>query len=150
MEHPRDVGVHECRAPLVGKRRDSARRIRADSGKRTEPFRIVRNGSPVANDVASEGVEVPRASVVSQSRPRLQHAPPRRFGDVIERGEASEKALVIIHDARHLRLLQHELGHEDAVWITRAPPRQIASVIPEPRAKTPRELAASCGIDLDG
>jgi hypothetical protein len=38
-----------------------------------------------------------------------------------------------LYDAAYLRLLEHDLAHEDGVRVARVPPRQVACIGREPR-----------------
>ncbi len=55
--------------------------------------------------------------------------------------------MILRHDARDLRLLQHHLGDEDAVGIARPAPRQVARRAAIPCAQPATELAERERID---
>ena len=89
VEHPCDVRVHECRAPLVGERRDGAGRVRADSREITELLGFVRNGSAVAETWRASACRF-LASVVAQP-PTTSARPGRGASATGSAWEASEK-----------------------------------------------------------
>ena len=150
MQHSRDVRVHQCGAPLIRERRHGSRRVVSDARQCSQIHCIVGDRCAVGGHPSCERVQIPGTCIVAEPGPRLQHGVTWRFSHVVERGEAREKALVVIDHTRHLRLLEHELGDENAVRVTRAPPREVAAMFAEPRAKAPRELAAPCGVDFNG
>src|SRR5689334_13612083 len=71
----------------------------------------------------------------------------RGMSDVSERRESLEKALVVVNNAGNLRLLEHELRDENAIWIASAPPREVAAVRAKPCAQLAAERRSSLGRD---
>ena len=80
------------------------------------------------DDLDGGAMEVDGAAVVAEAFPRTHDIADRRGGTGRGIGEAVEERLPAGHDARHLGLLQHELADEDGPRITRAPPREVATV----------------------
>ena len=72
------------------------------------------------------------ASVVTETLPRTQDIGRRGRGERLDRREPRHEALPVLGRARGLRLLGHELGHEDRVRIVRSPERQRPSPLPVP------------------
>src|SRR5262249_52761612 len=69
-----------------------------------------------------------------------------RPGQALERRIASEELVVLRDDALHLRLLEHDLRHEDVVGVIRGAPRQLAAGTPVPREEAPVKAPALGGI----
>ena len=141
-EHAGHVGVDERSACLVGERCDGARRVGADARECAQLVRR-RGKAPAATsargDLAGEPVEVARAGVIPESLPRLAHPRRRRVGHCPQRRECSQELRVFRHDARDLRLLEHQLRDENAIRIARSSPRQVTRAPPIPRAKPAAE-----------
>src|SRR5438034_11043023 len=85
-------------------------------------------------------MEIPRAGVVSQPLPGFPYSAGPRPCQRLEIWEALEKSRIVLRHAAHLRLLQHELGHEHAVRIARLAPWQVARGAGPPG----EELAGKC------
>ena len=62
-----------------------------------------------------------------------------RFG--LNRRQFAHPTFPIARNRHHLRLLEHDFGNPDAVGITRAPPREVASGGGEPFEEEWGELA---------
>jgi cob(I)alamin adenosyltransferase len=60
----------------------------------------------------------------------------------MERRVLLEPLVIFRKDAIHLRLLEHDLGYQDAVRVARETPRQVPSVAAIPFKKTPSEQPA--------
>ena len=77
-------------------------------------------------------MELPRPPVVAEAGPECQHLVDGRSRKLVDAREAVQEALVIGQHGFHPGLLQHDLGHPDAIRILRAAPGQIAPVAVEP------------------
>ncbi len=97
---------------------------------------FVGNASP--GNAFRELMEVPRPRIISQPVPSLPHRARFRPRQAPEIRKPLEEARIILAHPAHLRLLQHDLGHEHAIWIAGAAPRQVAR-----RAGVPGEEASS-------
>src|SRR5687768_14370377 len=145
-QHARDIGVHQRGPFLERKRGNCPRGVRTDSRERPERRQLV---GELAN-LPGECMEVPDARVVAQSFPRFAHARGRRLGQRIQRRESRQKPIVVVHDTRDLRLLQHGFRDENAIWVPGVSPRQIPSVPSEPRTQRAAELRRTVPPDLHG
>ena len=125
--HPLDVHV-DGEDVLVEREAAHRRgRVRADAGKRRQVV-----GPAVTRDRLGGAVEIDGAPVVSQPLPLSNHVGCRRCGERLGRRPALEPREVPGHDAVDLRLLEHDLGHEDRVRVARPSPGQVARVGREP------------------
>ena len=146
LEHARDVRVHQLGAPLVGERAHRARRVRADARQRAQRVGVRREaslprrargrspGAPARGGSAPARSSRAPPTPPSRARPRARH--------VVQRREGLEELAVARHDARHLRLLEHQLRDEDVVRIARPPPGQVAPVARGTSAAEARRTAA--------
>jgi hypothetical protein len=71
-------------------------------------------------------------------------------GDARERGEFVQEVIVPLEHASDLRLLEHQFRNEDAIRVSRAPPRKVASIGAEPPAQLAAEAAADIVRDAHG
>ncbi len=136
-QHARDVAVDEGRALAERDRRDRTRGVRADARDRAQLGGASRQSGAKR---LRAGVEVARARVVAQARPRGEHVVERRGRERAERRERGHPAPPVRHDGLDPRLLQHDLADPDRVRITRAPPRQVATNALEMRDDGGRDL----------
>jgi len=133
-DHASHVGVHGGSRPLVGKGGDSAGSVRAHAGQSPKLTGIPRQAAlMVGDDGASEGVEIVGAPIVTQALPAFPHRLGTSLRQGLHRGIALEEFPVVLLDAGHLGLLQHELGHENLVRVSCATPREVTPLAPEPR-----------------
>ena len=120
--------------PLIGERQHRPGGVGPDPGKRQEAGQIVGEApAPEVRHGLGTAPEVERPAVVTQSRPLLDDrgragVPTRNHGR-----EASEEAMPTGHDPVDLGLLQHHLADQHRPRVARRPPRQVASVLLEPR-----------------
>jgi hypothetical protein len=120
--------------PLVGEAGDRAGRVRPDTWQLQEHGWVRRYQAVVLLDHdAGRPVQVHHPPVAAQVAPGADRVRERRLGEGLHRREALQEALVERDRARHLDLLQHHLGDQDAPGVARAPPRQVAPVLVEPR-----------------
>ncbi len=126
-EHARHVAIDQRRPLAVRDRRDGAGGVRADAGHLTQLVGARRqSATPARHHLARAAVEVARATVEAQPRPRREHVVERRGGQRAHGGEALHPALPVRDDGGHPRLLQHDLAHPDRIGVTHAAPGQIA------------------------
>ena len=100
-EHPRHVDVHDRLVPLEGEDQDGPRRVRPDTGKRTQGLQVRRHDSPVpfANGLCRL-VEMAGTSVVAEPGPRVER---RRRGRLPRRPTRWETARGSGHRGRRTR-----------------------------------------------
>ena len=150
-QNARDVRVDERGPSLVGERRHSAGRVRADARQRAKRRGVGRELAlrlaPAVGDLDREAMEVARASVVAKTFPRLRDATGLGARDIGKGRELIEKLAVLRDDARDLRLLKHQLRHEHLVRAARPAPRQVARVSAIPGTKPATEVVAHRWID---
>ena len=85
------------------------------------------------------------ASIVPEPKPCTDDIGNTCAGERVERWKTRKKFFVLGNDAINLRLLQHDLGDQNAVGITRAPPRQIAFMAPVKTEHCGTEGLSPCG-----
>ncbi len=78
------------------------------------------------------GVEISSATVVTEPLPGVENVVFRGHGKRGKIRKATEPTIIVGQHGRDLRLLKHELGDEDRVWIARATPGKIAAMAPKP------------------
>jgi len=137
-EDSRDVGVDGGLGALEGEGGHGTGCVAPDSGEVEEPIGLGREASrTVADDLASQPVEVCRAAVVAEPIPVLAHGGGAGSRQRLQRGEALEKGVIVLLDPSHLGLLEHDLGDQDAIRIARPAPGEVASVPPKPSEQPP-------------
>ncbi len=87
------------------------------------------------DDRARERVQPHGAAVVAEPAPRAHDVAGIRRRERLERRKPRDERVVERDHALDLRLLQHELAHDDAVRIARRAPRQVRAAVP----RVPRE-----------
>jgi len=136
--------------PLVGEAGDRAGRVRPDTWQLQEHGWVRRYQAVVLLDHdAGRPVQVHHPPVAAQVAPGADRVRERRLGEGLHRREALQEALVERDRARHLDLLQHHLGDQDAPGVARAPPRQVAPVLVEPRDQGPAHRLGLAGVQLE-
>ena len=88
--------------------------------------------------------EIASSRVIAKALPGVQNLVLRSGGQGREIGEPLHPPTVVRDDRSDLRLLEHELGHQDGVRIFGATPGEIAPLfsIPDKEQATER-----CGVD---
>ena len=133
-EHPRDVGVDRGDGLLEGKTRHGARGVTADTGEEPQRFHVVRNLPAVLTDhIPREPVQIRGSAVVPQPIPSLPDPCGPRPSEGLDRRKCRQESAVVRLDSRHLGLLQHDFGHEDAIRIAGTTPGKVPTMAPEPR-----------------
>jgi len=85
-------------------------------------------------------VEVPGAGIVAESFPGLEDRVEACTGKRVHVGEALQETLVVGDDRGDPGLLEHDLGHPDAVGIARFAPGQVPLVCPVPVEQKSRDV----------
>src|SRR5256885_15496550 len=125
--HPRHIRVDRRHGLFVGERCHRAGGVRSDSRELDELVGMVwQRATEVLTDHARKRVEIGGAGVIAQPVPLLSHSPGLRFRERLEVREPIDEPRIVLRHATHLRLLQHELGHEHAIGVARAAPGQVA------------------------
>ena len=106
---------------------DRSRGVRADAGQLGQVVR-----PPVGRDVLRGAVQADRAPVVAEALPLDDHVRGRRGCERLDGRPALEPGPPARDHAVDLRLLQHDLAHQDRVGIRRLAPREIAPVLAVP------------------
>src|SRR6266566_5043671 len=151
QQYATDVRVYCRNGLLVGERRDCPCRVRSDSRKLDELVGMVwQCATEVLTDHARKRVEIGGAGVIAQPVPLLSHSPGLGARERLEIRKLLDEPRIILRHATHLRLLEHEFGHEHAIGIARPAPRQVARGAGPPReqlAAKPHPLSPSpqCG-----
>ena len=144
--HPFRVRVDSRGTPAVREGRYRARGIRTYSGKPFQGVRLRGQHSVVLlHDDPRESVQILGSAVVAQTVPGLANLAGRRTRERLDRRIPSQKPRIVVLNPRDLRLLQHELGHEDLVRVAGAAPRKIASHFPVPLQQSALEGEGTSG-----
>jgi len=86
----------------------------------------------ILHDGARQTVQVGGAPVIAKTLPCLAYLRRARQRQRLQCGKATKEPWIVGLDAADLRLLQHELGHDDVVWVASATPRKLAALFTEP------------------
>ena len=128
-----DVAVHR-RNTLV--KRDACNRpgsVCPDALQLPQLRHLARHFAPeVAHHLPRRLMQIPRARIVPQPLPELEHVRLVRRRQRRHIREARQKALVVPAHRLHARLLQHRLAHPCAVRVVDAAPRQRPRVLVVP------------------
>ena len=133
-DHPPDVRVDHRAPPPVPERRDRPRGVGADARQRLKRVHIGRHDAAVrVADRLGRGVQAQRPARVAELAPRPQDLGPARGGQRGGRRPGRHPRRPDGLDARHRRLLEHELADHDAPRRrARAAPREVAGLREEP------------------
>src|SRR5712691_2097365 len=142
-----DIGIHERRVLPVREGQEGAGGIAADPAHAPKLRAFVGKPSAVARHrLAGDAVEVLRAAIVSQRVPGARHVGESRVRELLERRVASEELAILGDDPVDLRLLEHDLGDEDAIGIAGPAPREVAAVSRVPGEQAPMEASPRAEI----
>ncbi len=112
--------------------------VGADAGERQQRRDIARELPAVLIEHrARRALHIHRAAIVAQPCPGADDIGGRCRRQRLERRELIEERQVLRHDPIHLSLLEHDLGHQDAIGVAGAPPGQIARGVGEPGQQRP-------------
>ena len=138
-QHPRDVGVEDGRALPEREAANGTGRVRADPLNDSSVSSS--DGSVpavVRHRLARDRLQPPRPDVVPEGVPGFRARPARApSASASSDGYLPSHSCVLGQHAIHLRLLQHDLGHENVVRVVGLAPRQIAAVPAVPRQQPP-------------
>src|SRR5918999_3499623 len=124
LDDPLHVHVHRYHGLAVCEPRDGGGRVAPDSGQLRQIF-----GPTFGRDLTRRPVEVQRAPVVAEALPLADDVCSGRVRKSLDRRPALEPGEVARHDARDLRLLEHDLADEDRVRVSRPAPWEVAAVL---------------------
>src|SRR5262245_22911347 len=133
-QHAPHVGVHDRHRAAIGEAPERPRGVAADAAHPAERGVVFGEPAPVAGDrLARDAAQVDRADVVTQRVPEPRDLLRRGAGEALERRIPLEKLVVLRDHPIYLRLLQHDLGDQDAIRIGGPAPGEVAAVAPVPR-----------------
>ena len=132
-DHTPDVGIEEGHILLKGKTGDGPRCISADAWQSLEGHYITWEcASVLRDDRLCRALQINRAPIVAEPLPGRDNGARGGIGQGMHVGELRQKGVIFGDDTLDLRLLQHQLGHQNAVGVTRMPPRQVAPMCGKP------------------
>src|SRR5437879_1079944 len=102
-----------------------------------------------SHGLARDLMQADGPDVVAERVPELADVAGTGAGKVFERRIALEELVILRYDAIDLGLLEHDLGHEHAVGIARAPPGKIAAVPRVPGQQSALKCAHDARVWLD-
>ena len=124
---PSDVGVDDGHVGLEGERHDRPGRVRPDAGQVLQiGDRPREDPAEVPLDRSRRGVQPDGAAVVAETAPQPEQVAGGRRRALGRGREPLHHLEEAGDDPRHLRLLQHGLGHEDGPRVAGPTPRQVA------------------------
>ena len=125
--HAPHVRVHRQHRLAPRETGDGVRGVPADSGKLRQVAR-----PPDPRDDPGRLVQGDGTAVVAEPLPGADDVAARRRGQRFGIRPAIEPRQVARDDALDLRLLEHDLGDEDRVRVSRLPPGKLPAVLREP------------------
>ena len=78
------------------------------------------------------GLEITRASVITETLPREKDVALGSAGEGVEIGEPAQPLIIIGDYGGDLGLLEHDFGNKNGVWVQCSAPRKIPAVACEP------------------
>ena len=124
---PSDVGVDDGHVGLEGERHDRPGRVRPDAGQVLQiGDRPREDPAEVPLDRSRRGVQPDGAAVVAETAPQPEQVAGGRRRALGRGREPLHHLEEAGDDPRHLRLLEHGLGHEDGPRVAGPTPRQVA------------------------
>ena len=150
-EHPGHVGVHRGLGALEREARHGAGGVPADARQPPQRRGVRRDGARLfVGDDPRQLVEVGGAPVVAEALPALPHRRRPRSCQGVHGGKPGQEPRPVRLDPRHLRLLEHEFGHQHRVGIAGTPPGEVAPVLAEPPEEPAAELRRGRGCATRG
>src|SRR5262245_3699431 len=142
-EHAPYVRIHDRHRPTVGEAAHRPGGVAADAPHAAQQGLVVGQPPAVARDrLAGNAAQVDRADVVAERIPEARDLLRGRAGEALE-GRIAVQELVVLRDHPvDLRLLQHDLGDQDAIRVFGAPPRQVAAMLAVPGEQTSAKTRA--------
>ncbi len=132
----RHIAVHQRLAPTEGDAGDGPGGVAADARQRQQILSGLGQMTAESCDNFLRGpVQIPGARVVAETLPQFDHRIETSARQLLDGREPLEKPLVVGHHRRDPRLLQHDLGDPDGIWIFGSSPRQISGIFREPVEK---------------
>src|SRR5262245_31147860 len=143
-EHPAedaaDIGVDQRGVLAVGEGQDRACRVASDARHAATGRAVRRQPAVIARyRLARDAVEAPGAPIVAERAPHARHLATLGARQILHGRIAREELAILGDDPIDLCLLEHDLGHEDAIRLSRPSPRQIAPVTRVPGEQAPLE-----------
>ena len=131
-----DVAIHDGCALVECVAGNGAGGVAADAGQGEQLSRCP-GELPVESfdDLLGRAVQVAGTRVVAEPLPQLEDRVEPGAGEALDRRESLQESLVVGHDRRDLRLLEHDLGDPDRVRVFGLSPGQITPVLSEPAEK---------------
>lgn len=124
----------------VGERKHCPGRVATDTWELTQTLRSVGQAATVPSErLAGDHVQPDGANIVAEWIPQAPDLSHVRGGQAAEGRETAEELAVLRDHALDLRLLQHDLGDEDAIRLTGATPREVAGMLGVPDEQSPLE-----------
>lgn len=132
-DHALHITVKHRMHLIAGDACNGRRRIRADTGIRSQSLIVDRHGfQALGVHLPGGSMQVTGALVIAQSLPVLQNLFKIGQGKRLEVGEPSNKAIIRRQHGCDPCLLQHDLRDPDAIGITAATKGQIPLILSIP------------------
>ena len=124
------VSIHGGHNLPVGDARDGTRAVLADPRQRLETPGVLRKhpAEPIPHD-QGRAPKIPGPRIIAESFPCLQHGLYVRLRKILHRGKALHPPVVIRNRGLYTRLLEHDLGDPDAVWLPTRSPRKVTAML---------------------
>ena len=135
-EQARDVCIDDRHGLIKSESCDGVCGVTADAGKIANRGWTDRQSATMSiSHNFRGGVQMSSACIIAESLPGVQDVIFRGSGQGAEIGEPTEPVIIIWDHGSDLCLLEHELGHEDAVRIAGVAPGKIAAMATMPAKK---------------
>src|SRR5262245_60462122 len=123
-EDPADIGVDQRGVLAVGEGQDGACRVSSDPRHAAKGRAVRRQPAGIARyRLARDAVETPGAPIIAEWAPHARHLATLGARQMLHGRIAREELAILGDDSIDLCLLEHDLGHEDAIRLSRPPPR---------------------------
>lgn len=147
--HAGDVAVDQRRLLVERDRGDRPGRVATDPGDRAQGVGRARQlAAELLVDVPGPTMQEPRAPVIAESAPLLEHRVLAGRGQAREVGEPGQELRPISLHGLDPGLLEHDLGDPDRVGIASPPPGEVPSLDLEPPDQRTRHCADAAVVEL--
>ena len=136
-EHALHVAIQNRDALSLRERGDRRSGRAADAGQRCQARGVAREfAAMLSDDLLRRCVKMMRAAVIPETAPRAKHVVDRCASERTDVGKRRNESFEIRDDRRDLRLLQHDLGEPDRIWVAECRAHTLGA------APLPRQIAA--------
>ena len=135
-EDTSNVAVEDGKLLSEGDAENGSSSVSTDAGELEQCFSAGGKHTALFADNPLGGfLEIVRAGIVAETRPKTKDFFVWSFGERLQRGESLKEAFVIGHGSCDASLLEHDFRQPNAVGILGAAPRKVALELMKPAKK---------------